>query len=169
MGTGATPSFLFLARGIAMTTNIRYLRYRDFTRFRYSEDFLAFLSTQAARLIGTGTPVAFVVATAATGQVTITGHTFSTGAVVQVSSDTALPAGLATDTNYWLSVVDANTVAIHGSIEDAQAGLNPIDLVDAGTGTHSIENSADAYRIFEAFVSGKTSEMIRATDDIDDL
>lgn len=54
--------------------------------------------------------------------VTITGHGYKTGLVGQVTTAGGLPTGLSTSTNYYIIVVDANTVKFASSYANALAG-----------------------------------------------
>lgn len=75
--------------------------------------------------------------TAAADTITITGHGFTTGALVQLTTTDTLPAGLSTSTNYYLIVVDADTLSFATNQANALAGT-AIDITDAGTGTHTV-------------------------------
>ena len=73
-----------------------------------------------------------------TDRITITGHAFvTTGLKVAATTDGALPGGLSA-TNYWVIVVDANTIKLASSLANAQAGTN-VDITSAaGGGTHTL-------------------------------
>lgn len=81
------------------------------------------------------TPVAktFVAANVAinpANTITITAHGFNTGLKVALSG-TNLPTGLSA-TNYWVIVVDANTVSLASSLVNAVAGT-AVHITGAGT------------------------------------
>jgi hypothetical protein len=69
--------------------------------------------------------------------VTITGHGFTTGVKVTLTTAGALPTGLAVLTDYYLIVVDANTIKFATSQANALAGT-AIDLTGAGSGTSTV-------------------------------
>lgn len=81
-----------------------------------------------------GTPGAktFVAAnvTPAADTITITAHGFLTGLKVALTG-TNLPGGLSA-TNYWVIVVDANTIKLATSLVNANAGT-AVDITTAGT------------------------------------
>lgn len=62
--------------------------------------------------------------------ITITTHSFITGLKVALTG-TNLPAGLSA-TNYWVIVVDANTIKLATSLANAVAGT-PVDITTQGT------------------------------------
>lgn len=80
---------------------------------------------------------------ASTDEITIASHGFTTGLKVQASSTGTLPTGLSTSTDYFVIVVDSNTIQLATSLANALAGTN-IDITDQGTdgATHTIEVSA---------------------------
>ena len=71
-------------------------------------------------------------------------HYYSQGDVVQAfTSGGTLPSPLIAGQNYFVNVVDAQTITLHTSKADALAStnlifVNPIILTDSGTGTNSI-------------------------------
>jgi hypothetical protein len=70
--------------------------------------------------------------------ITITGHEFVDQMVVQLTTTGTLPAGLATSTDYWVIVNDANSIKLASSIQNAVAGT-AVDITAAsGGGTHTI-------------------------------
>ena len=71
---------------------------------------------------------------------TITAHGQSTGSKVAATTAGALPTGL-TPTNYWLIVVDANTVKFASTLANAVAGT-AIDLTTPGYGTQTLTPAA---------------------------
>lgn len=64
--------------------------------------------------------------------ITLTAHDLTTGLVGQLTSTGTLPAGLSTATDYYVIVVDANTIQLAESYDNAVAGT-AIDITDAGT------------------------------------
>lgn len=147
----------------------RHLRHSSFDRVRHSNNFLDFLNEQAEALAGTGTGTAITFANG-TNQVTYTDHGLASGdGPYLLSTDGTLPAELDNATEYWVSVVDTNTLQLHLTEEDALAETNPVAFTDDGTGTHSILRGAEAVDIFLALKGGKTARQIRGLTSIDDL
>lgn len=71
---------------------------------------------------------------------TITAHGQYTGAKVALTTGGTLPTGLSA-TNYWLIVVDANTVKFATSLANSAAGT-AVDITTPGFGTHTITPTA---------------------------
>lgn len=72
---------------------------------------------------------------------TIAAHGFTTGLKIQVSNPGTLPTGLVAVTDYYLIVVDANTIKFASSQANALAGT-AIDITNAGAGTNTITVNA---------------------------
>lgn len=70
-------------------------------------------------------------------EITVVGHLAETGQKVQVDSSTTLPGGLSAATDYFIIVVDDDTVKLATSAANAEAGI-AIDLTSQGTGDHII-------------------------------
>lgn len=88
-----------------------------------------------------GATKAFSSPNTTTEAVTATAHGKETGfGPVRLATSNTLPAGLALSTNYWLIVVDANTVKFASSEANALAGT-AVNITDAGTGTFSMQCS----------------------------
>jgi hypothetical protein len=68
--------------------------------------------------------------------VTIPTHGFFDGLKGQLTTTGTLPAGVTTATDYFIIVVDANTVQFAASLADALAGT-AIDITDEGSGVHT--------------------------------
>jgi hypothetical protein len=81
--------------------------------------------------------ISAVDATANTLTITAHGIPANHGAVRLSNAGGALPGGLAIDTDYWVIVVDANTVKLATSAANAIAGT-AIDLTSVGTGAHTL-------------------------------
>ncbi len=104
------------------------------------------MSTKAAFLtaVGAATLIGATKAISApnttTDAMTATAHGKQTGfgPVRLANSGGALPTGLAAATDYWLIVVDANTVKFASSYANAIAGT-PVDITAAGSGTHTMQ------------------------------
>lgn len=88
-----------------------------------------FTATHAVASISTFT------VNAATDVITVgAAHNLVVGDIVQVSSATTLPAGLAATTNYYVKTVPSTTTLTLS----ATSGGSTIDITDTGTGTHTI-------------------------------
>ena len=72
----------------------------------------------------------------ATTNVLTGSHTRSNGDKVRVASTTTIPSGLSTDTDYFVINVAGNDFKL-----SATSGGAEIDIVDTGTGTHSLGTS----------------------------
>lgn len=92
-------------------------------------------------VIANATPSAKVMGVATGNTFTMTAHGFATGLVGQCTTTGALPTGLSTSTNYFVIVVDANTIKLASSLANALAGT-PITLSSAGTGTNTFTATA---------------------------
>jgi hypothetical protein len=68
---------------------------------------------------------------------TIADHGLVAGERVQVATTNTLPTGLAVDTDYFVIVVDDDTIQLASSAENALAGTE-IDLTGAPAGTQSV-------------------------------
>jgi hypothetical protein len=66
-------------------------------------------------------------------------HYYQTGDQVQAfTSGGTLPSPLIAGQNYFVFVIDDNTVSIHTTASDASTGANPIVITDNGSGTNSL-------------------------------
>lgn len=65
-------------------------------------------------------------------QITLASHGFVTGLKGQLTSTGTLPAGLSTSTDYFVIVVDSNTISLASSLQNALSGT-AIDITDEGT------------------------------------
>jgi hypothetical protein len=59
-------------------------------------------------------------------QITMTGHPFQTAEVVQITSTGTHPTGFNLSTDYFVRVIDSNTIQLHSTKDDARANLLPI-------------------------------------------
>lgn len=88
-----------------------------------------------------------------------TAHGLTTGQLVRVSTDGALPTGLLAATNYWAIAVSANVLAFASSLANANAGTK-IDLTATGSGTTTvvlcnIDTTLDTYHaVAHGFATG---------------
>lgn len=78
--------------------------------------------------------------TAASDQITVTGHGYrdNTGPV-RLSTTGTLPTGLSAATDYFIRVVDANTIQL-----SLTSGGAAVDFTDSGTGSHRIQHMTPA-------------------------
>jgi hypothetical protein len=84
--------------------------------------------------------------------VTITGHPYVVGCKVAASTDGTLPGGLSS-TNYWVIVVDADTIKLASSLAFAVAGT-PVDITSAaGGGTHTLTAATSSGNVAKLQVS----------------
>lgn len=88
---------------------------------------------------------------------TLTAHGLETGdgpIQLTVSALGTLPGGLALVTDYWVIVVDDNTIQLAASLEDATTVVDgsdvvagvPLDITSAGSGTFTLSDTADTER-----------------------
>jgi microcystin-dependent protein len=76
-----------------------------------------------------------------TEEITVTGHSYRrTGFRVRVSSTGTIIGGLAIDTDYYVIVVNANTIKLATTRANAIANT-AINLTSQGTGTHTISQA----------------------------
>ena len=115
----------------------------------------------AGTLIVGGQPLTFnnftFTANAATDQLTAAAHGLSTGdGPVQVSSFGSFAGGLVAFTNYWVIVVDANTLKLATSFANALAGT-AIDITSNGSGTQVVSQMPTTTRATDATVTRNLS------------
>lgn len=98
---------------------------------------------------------------AAANTLTVPNHGLKNGdGPFQFSSTLTLPTPLEINTDYWLIVVDANTLKLAATFEDtggqmplgAGNPVTPIDLTTAGTGTISADSTVDTLRAGEEVI-----------------
>jgi len=83
-----------------------------------------------------------VIADAGTDILTVaTDHGLLTGAPVQFTTTTTLPAPLAVLTTYYAIVVDSDEIQVATTLANAKLGTD-IDLTDTGTGVHTLQKNA---------------------------
>lgn len=89
---------------------------------------------------------------AAANTLTLTAHAYVTGdGPIRFTTTNTLPGGLALATDYWLIVVNANTVKVATSRANAVA-LTAIDITDVGVGVHTIGDTADTVRVGQEII-----------------
>lgn len=76
----------------------------------------------------------------------LTAHGLETGdGPIRFTTSGTLPTGLATGTDYYVIAVNANSISLATSAANAYAGTE-IDLTGAGSGTHTLVDTADTQR-----------------------
>ena len=104
--------------------------------------------------------------------ITIASHPYVTGTKAALTTSAAdLPAGLSA-TNYWVIVVDADTIQLATSLANATAGTE-VNITDIGTGTHTLTATASSGNVYKlqssndnvnfTDVSGKTVTISTST------
>ena len=92
----------------------------------------------------------------ATDSITVASHGYATGLKVALTTAGTLPAGLSA-TNYWMIVVNANTLKFATSMANALAGT-AVDITDAGgTGNNTLTPAALGAVVFTVQVSNDGS------------
>lgn len=76
-----------------------------------------------------------------TEYITIAAHGYTTGQKVRLTTSSALPTGLAAGTDYYVIVIDANTIALASSLAFANAGT-AINITAYGSGTQTVIHQA---------------------------
>jgi len=99
---------------------------------------------------------------AASDVVTIAAHGLTTGdGPFNVASTTTLPAGLAAATDYWVAVINANTFYLCATRANAVASTPvPVNITDAGTGTHTMSRPSYAVASTDDFVMNNPANVV---------
>jgi hypothetical protein len=84
----------------------------------------------------------------ATDKITITNHNLADGLPCRLATTDTLPGGLAINTVYYVSVVDANTIQLATS-----KGGTAIDLTTVGIGTATLSGAFDFINGWEEYVT----------------
>ncbi|HUU97502.1 MAG TPA: hypothetical protein VM487_17335 [Phycisphaerae bacterium] len=66
-------------------------------------------------------------------------HGLTTGQPIQVSTSSALPAGLTAATTYWVHVLGDNTFTLHTTNAGAVADTGLVTVTTTGTGTQTLQ------------------------------
>jgi hypothetical protein len=75
----------------------------------------------------------------ANNELDLTSHSYQTGdGPVQLTTSDTLPAGLATETNYYVRDIGASSIQLHTTRAGAVADTGQVAFTDGGTGTHTI-------------------------------
>lgn len=93
----------------------------------------------------------FAASSLAANAVTVTAHGWKTGVIGQVTTAGVLPTGLVAVTNYYIIVIDANTVKFASSLANAIAGT--AIALSGGTGNSTFTPTALAGATVQAFWS----------------
>lgn len=105
--------------------------------------------------------------TFAADTITLTGHGFFNGDKIRFTTAGTLPAPLAVLTDYWVIYVDANTIKVAASQNNAELGI-PIDLTDAGAGSSTAVGQTFDIRALDTWIVNSVD--VHATNlDIRDL
>lgn len=85
---------------------------------------------------------------------TLTAHGLQTGdGPVRLTTTGTLPGGLATATDYWAIRSSADAIQLAATFLGAIETPTPIDITDAGTGTHTLVDTADTLRVGEELIA----------------
>lgn len=95
------------------------------------------LAAVANITVDTNAAKTWLSAAVGTNVITLTAHGYKTGLVCQLTTTGGLPTGLSTSTNYYVIVVDANTISLATTYANAIANTVITFTVtgDSGTGT----------------------------------
>lgn len=106
--------------------------YRADKLFQYQNKLLIHYNTTALAYYSTTVAGTFAASSIAANAVTITAHGYTTGVVGVVTTAGVLPTGLALATDYYIVVIDANTVKFATSYTNALASA--VVSISGGTG-----------------------------------
>ena len=82
----------------------------------------------------------------ANNELDLTSHAYqSLDGPVRLTTTGTLPTGLSLATDYWVTKVNANSIQLSASLDDALAGTF-VAFTDVGTGTHTISDTAATKR-----------------------
>lgn len=82
----------------------------------------------------------FTVTIASPGVFTATGHGFTNGAIVKFTTTGALPTGLNTTNEFWVTIIDANTFKVSDSAANYTAGTF-VNTSGSQSGTHTVSKN----------------------------
>lgn len=120
----------------------------------------AYTSTSYVNAYGTSSSFLPAAVNTGTSQITISSHGLVTGQMVNFrNSGGGLPSGISTSTDYWVIVVDSNTIKIATTYDNALAST-AVTISTQGTGTHSLDRAM----AFSLTTSGRTV-LIELDDD----
>jgi len=108
-------------------------------------------ANQPWQLVGAPSEIAFTVDDISSDLLRSNGHGYITGLKIQVSNvGGTLPGGLFAATDYYVVVMSEDTFKLSDTFAHAQAGTDIINILDAGTPTHSIAPQEDTAFFFTA-------------------
>jgi hypothetical protein len=121
--------------------NVTGTSYSSTIPLQYAET----ISVQASVDVNTPTAKTFLAAAIdiATEYITIASHGLPVGLKGQVSNPGTLPTGITAVTDYFVIVIDANTIQLASSLANALAGTS-IDITNIGAGTNTFTPTAIA-------------------------
>ena len=130
----------------------------------------SYLDARETVLGATGTGQVFT-ADFANNEIDITTHGYVAGdGPFLATTATTLPAGIDLNTLYWVNDVNANSLTLHRTREDAFNGTNIVPFTDAGTGAHTLTPGASVDALVELQrQNGISFEQVRDETDIDNL
>lgn len=76
-----------------------------------------------------------------TERITITGHGLTAGQKIKFSTTTTLPNPLSAVTQYYAAVIDANTIRVGTTRNNALANSPVVNLTTTGSGTHTVSSN----------------------------
>lgn len=89
----------------------------------------------------TGQTFAAAAVSVANNTATVASHGLQTGVKVQLTTSNTLPGGLSLLTDYWIIVVDANTIKFATTLNNANSGT-AVDITNQGIGTTTVTTTA---------------------------
>lgn len=153
---------------MAQIPRMRHLRYRKPLDGRLRR-FEAWVDGRVVGLKATADGKAFT-ADAVTNQIAIAAHGYQSGdGPFTVSSTTTLPGGLTAGSHYWVNAVTAGALTLHTSELNARNGTAPVDILDAGTGTHTLTPDVTKQMITDYLRKGISPRHLTLSADIDNL
>lgn len=115
-------------------------------------------SIQSVIDVNTPTAKEFTVLSQVDDTLTVTAHGFVTGLKGQASnSGGALPTGISGSTDYFVVVVDANTIKLSDTLAHALAGTDIINVSGDGTGTQTFTPTS---------IAGATVTLQKSNDNV---
>lgn len=140
-GTGLDANHVIWAQQETSIPSGRYVTLNEVSRREIGHDWI---THERKALVIADDAVESVDAGADT--LTLTAHGLLTGdGPIRFTTTGTLPAGLAIDTDYWIIKVDADTIQLAARFLDTVSST-PINLTSAGTGTHTLVDTADTVR-----------------------
>lgn len=136
----------------------------------------AWLAARVTALTGTGLAQTITAVDTVNDRVTIAAHGRVAGdGPFIVAATVTLPDGILADTVYWVNDFSVNELTLHRSREDAYNAVNPVNIIDAGSGTITLEPADNINDGMVALVreeprgKGISTPRLTAETDIDNL